>query len=358
MYIYIYLQHIIKIIKKHMKSIDLRVILLLLSTTLLLSCSVQKNINKSEESKNPSVNASSTGLVVKPVVADLEISSNKKSIIYKADISLPISDLKANAIKTFLDSNKCDYVIDPQFVRTINSTDNKIKEVEFTLTGFPATFKKLYQTDSLPKSVIEFSQIKLQVERVEFNTLNQSTTRGARFGLEFGSGLNFSGAQVDVRLAQNFNFYFSYEEYFSSMFSSSGEVSFNEVVNSITTFNKKTYTTMNSISLGVFKEKFLGSNFKIRGGIGINILNVGFDEPLINNTQKTSYDGVISTGIRLGTAIDYSLFKGFSLVGRVHSNLGLLNNIVESGFNSFETNSIRITNVQILNFSIGPRFIF
>jgi len=325
----------------------------------LASCSVQKEVYRKQEAKNPSLNAHATGVVLKPIVADLDISKEKKTITYKADINLAMSDLKANATRVFLETHKCDYIIDPQFVRTATSSHGLVKEVEYVLTGFAATYTKVYQVDSLPKSVIEYAQIQLPVERVEFSTLNDRTLRGASLGMEFASGLNFAGAQIDYApLVGGFRYYVGLENYFIADGSAWGTVTFDEVVNGnalgLSAFN----STMTAFSIGAFNEKEVGRRVKIRGGAGLNVLDIQFFESLVNTTRKTSYDGARSIGFRFGAAIDYTIFPGFSLIGKAHSNIGLFNSIKQSGENTFDIEAIELEDIPLVNFSLGARFTF
>jgi hypothetical protein len=328
-----------------------------IAAIILASCSVQKEVYRKQEAKNPSLNTHATGVVLKPIVADLDISKEKKTITYKADINLPMSDLKANATRVFLETHKCDYIIDPQFVRTSTSSHGLVKEVEYVLTGFAATYTKVYQVDSLPKSVIEYAQIQLPVERVEFSTLNDRTL--SSLGLEFASGLTFAGAQIDYApVVGGFRYYVGLENYFIADGSAWVTVTFDEVVNGnalgLSAFN----STMTAFSIGAFNEKEVGRRVKIRGGAGLNVLDIQFSESLVNITQRTSYDGARSIGLRFGGAIDYTIFPGFSLIGKAHSNIGLFNSIKQSGERTFETEAIEFENIPLVNFSLGARFTF
>lgn len=325
----------------------------------LASCSVQKEVYRKQEAKNPALYAHTTGVVLKPIVADLDISKEKKTIAYKADINLPLNDLKANATRVFLETHKCDYIIDPQFVRTATSSHGLVKEVEYVLTGFAATYAKVYQVDSLPKSVIEYAQIQLPVERVEFSTLNDRTLRGSSLGMEFASGLNFAGAQIDYApVVGGFRYYVGLENYFIADGSAWGTVTFDEVVNGnalgLSAFN----STMNAYSIGAFKEKEIGRRVKIRGGAGLNVLDIQFFKSVVDLTRKTSYDGARSIGFRVGAAVDYTIVPGFALIGKAHSNVGLFNSIKQSGENTFVIEAIEFENIPLVNFSLGARFTF
>lgn len=324
------------------------------------SCSVHKEVTRRQESKNPILQVKSTAMLVKPIIADLELSKEKKSINYKADKNLPLGDLKANATRVFLDTHKCDYIVDPQFVQTITSSKGLVKEIEYTLTGIPATYSKVYQVDSLPKSIIEYSQIQLPNERVEFSTLKESNVAGTPLGMEFATGLNITGAQIDYSPeVTGLKYYFGIEKYFLQDGNPFwGGVTFDEIVIDISISQYAINYGMTSISIGIFKEKEVGKRAKIRGGTGLNVLEIEFLEPLINTTRKTSYDGARSIGLRFGAALDFKIFHGFSLIGRAHSNLGLINSIRQSGENRFEIKKIKFENIPLVNLSVGARFTF
>jgi hypothetical protein len=267
--------------------------------------------------------------------------------------------LKANATRVFLETHKCDYIIDPQFVRTTISSNGLVKEVEYVLSGFTANYTKIYQVDNLPKSVIEYAQIQLPVERVEFSTLNERYIKGSSIGMEFASGFNFAGAQIDFApFKSGWRFYVGLENYFIADGAKWGDVTFDELINNKTVSQKASNSTMTTFSIGTFKEKEVGRRVKIRGSAGLNLLDIQFFESLADATNKTSYDGARSIGFRLGAAVDYSIFPGFSLIGRAHSNFGLLNSIKQSGVNTSDIEGIEFEDIPLVNFSLGARFTF
>jgi hypothetical protein len=324
------------------------------------SCSAQKDVLRNQESKNPSLNAHSTGVLVKPIMADLEISSEKKTITYKADMALPFGDLKANAMRVFLETHKCDYIIDPHLVRTSTSRNRFVKEVEYVLTGFAATYKSVYQVDSLPKSIIEYASINLPVQTVNYTTLTQREIKGTSVGMEFAMSGNFAAAQFDYspKASSGLYFYFALEQFLIADGEAWGRVSFNEIVNG-NGFEKSAFNSgMTNLSIGAFKEKEIAKRIKIRGGAGLNYLGIQFFESVVDPVTKTSYDGARSIGLRAVAAIEYPVFNGFSLIGRAHSNFGLFNSIQQSGANTFDIEEIQFENIPLLYLSGGVRFAF
>jgi hypothetical protein len=329
------------------------------------SCSVQKEIYRKQEAKNPSLNATATGVVLKPIVADLDISKEKKTITYKADLNLDMSDLKPNATRVFLETHKCDYIIDPKFVRTATSSHGKVKEVEYILSGFAATYTKVYQVDSLPKSVIEYAKIQLPVERVDFSTLNERTSKGSSLGMEFAYGLtSFTAAQIDYApVLTGLSYYVGLEtNSFSNNYFDRKTVEFDYLVPSGSSTSRVgavgAFSTMTNFSIGAFKEKEIGRRVKIRGGGGLNLLNIQFFEPTVDFARNYQFDGARSMGFRLSAAVDITIFPGFSLLGRAHSNIGLFKSIQQSGPNSADVENIQFQTIAPVNFSYGARFTF
>lgn len=342
-----------------MQRIIFKLINLLILILTFSSCSTKKTVTSQQESTNPEIIPNSTSLLIRPIMADLEISNERKSIIYVADISLPFNDLRANALKDFMVTYSCDYVVDPQFVRTTTTENGVLKEVEYELSGFPASYTNIYQVDSLPQSLMQLPKVQLPIERVEYTTLNQKSLSGSSLGIEFASGLNFAGFQIDFKPEDlNWHFFLSFDNYFSIDGSEFGNVTFNKVVNqdlfNITAIN----STMRSLSVGTFREKAIGERFKIRGAAGLTALDIRFLNSIENNSLQTKYDGVITYGLRVGAALEYSLLPGFSLIGRAHSNIGLFNSIQQSGANTFEIQDITIDNFPFLDVSLGLRFTF
>ena len=330
--------------------------LLVIVVITLSSCTIHKKIVKEKSTKNPEINTQSTGVMLKPIIADLEISNIKKSVVYKADLRVAPRELNNNAMQLFLDSNQCDYIVDPQFSRKTITQNSTIIEIEITVKGFPAKYKKIYQVDSIPKSVIQYSNITLNAKRSEFNSSYTETISGSSFGIEAYGGGGFLGAQIDYGKINGLHFYLSTEAH--SLLNNLGTVKFSETVNNTNINRNAQFSTFNNISMGVFGEKKIGRKIKIRANGGLNYLSSQFDSSIVNTQTKSGYTGVREFGVRLGGAIDYSIFTGLSVIGRFHTNLGINKSIIQNGENTYAVDIFELNNIPLINLGVGLRLSF
>jgi hypothetical protein len=352
--------NLLHIKKKVMK----KIIPILLVVFLFTSCSIHRQITKDTKSHDPEINAASFGMVIKPIVADLKVEATKQSVTYIADLKLPLNELKNNAMELFLTTHKCDYVVDPIFSRVTSVENSRLSDIKITITGFPATYSKVYQVDSLPKSVVQYSSISLPVKRVDYTNSINVETKGKSFGMEFFTkGSSLIGAQVDY--AKNVNglhYYLSIENY-----GNLNDVSFDwDYKKNPTTLKSETISALNqqvNLSIGIFKEKIFSNKFKLRGFGGLNYSSIKFTTPLSIIPKSNSYidfTGSKSFGVRFGAALDYRLFNGISIIGRLHANVNMLN-FISKNLKNIERptiENIQFSEKYLLNPCIGIRFNF
>lgn len=334
----------------------------IISSLLLSSCFVSERVVSTRESKNPELYTRTTGVLIKPIIADLEIATERKTIVYKADLNISLAQHRANATQLFMETHKCDYVVDAQFARTSQTKNGKLKEIEFVLTGFPATYKKLYQVDSIPKSILEYNAIHLPVERNVYITKSSLSRSGSMFGIEYGPGLSygtFGMMQLDYAPRwDGMHYYLGIESYRIGPGSSWGEVRFTETSNNVNIPKKASTYALTALSLGIFKDQEVTQRFSVRGSVGINYLGIQFNQSIIDPIRKTQYDGASVLGLRLGTALNFNISEHFSFILKTHVNLGLRNNILQSGETRTSINNIDIENAPAINTGLGVRFWF
>lgn len=336
--------------------------LLLASLTLVLfACAPSKLLVKKTNMKENNIEASKTGLVMRPLVADLEVTTERKSVIYKAPINLSMADLKSNAMQLFLETNKCDYVVDPIFTTTTTIENKKLSLIEIKLSGLPATYKKIYQVDSLPKSVTQYANLNKNQARLEyFNSIDEIQNK---IGLELVSG-NYNGIQIDFPLAANnsFRFYVGAESNKGPK-SVKGDVMTDKDTTKGVSFDSGEISQIN-LSLGAFKEFSASPRLLFRLLGGINYAGYSFE----TEAKASTFYNVTSIGnlgLRLGTALDFTLTKNIHLVGKFHTNLGLYNfaNTSEIIADPTAKATIKINNIsfngnQSSFVGVGVRFLF
>lgn len=193
--------------------------LLLLCAIVITACSPTSNLKTSQKKLNrqAEMNATSSKLVNKPILAELEISMKRATSTYKTtniDIANSIitsgsSDRKKSgflipateSIKNearnraqfkFMDDFKCDYLVDPIYkIETESTSESSIITISVEISAFPAFYKKFSQPDSLPKSVFELNQLDgREIPLITNSTVSNKSKVHSSSGIQFGP--NFS----------------------------------------------------------------------------------------------------------------------------------------------------------------------
>lgn len=114
-----------------MKKIKFIFLLFVILTFMSLqSCSVQKSVTAK------SMDIYGSGVIHKPVIADLDVSSTKVKGTYDLASGTLFEDAKNEAIAQLIKDNNVDVIIEPKYelVQTVGAT-------KITITGYPATYK-------------------------------------------------------------------------------------------------------------------------------------------------------------------------------------------------------------------------
>jgi hypothetical protein len=327
----------------------------------LFACAPSKLLVKKTNMKENNIEASKTGLVMRPLLADLEVTTERKSITYKAPINLSMVDLKSNAMQLFLETNKCDYVVDPIFTTTTTIENKKLSLIEIKLTGLPATYKKIYQVDSLPKSVTQYANLSKNQTRLEyFNSVDEIQNK---IGLELVTG-NYNGIQLDFPLAADPSFrIYAAGEKNQGPTSVKGDVLTNTDTTNAVTFDSGEMSQLN-LSLGAFKEFPVSPRLMFRILGGLNYSSYSFENDA-NASAFYTISGISNIGLRVGTGLDFKLSKSVHLVGKFHTNLGIFKfahtneSLVDpAGLASVKIKEINFSGNQSSFVGVGIRFLF
>ncbi len=325
------------------------------------SCAPSKLIIKKTNSKEYNLEAVKTGLVMRPLLADLDVNIERKTVSYAGPLNLNMSDLKNNAMQLFLETHKCDYVVDPIFTTTSTLDNKKLSQIEIKLTGLTATYKKIYQVDSLPKSITEYANLNKNLTRLDYyNSMDEVKNK---IGLEFLVGNN-KGIQIDFPMSFNTN----YRLYVGLDVPRNNPSGFkaDQYTNTDTIKGSSVSGKLNQInfSIGAFKEVPLSQNTLFRLQAGINYSMFTPESDYIINTFY-SVNGLSSVGLRLGAGLDYKLAKNIHIVGKFHSNLGLFNMahktstlIDPTGKATLSYKKVSFSDLQTSYISVGFRFLF
>jgi hypothetical protein len=327
----------------------------------IYSCAPTKLITKKTNAKEYNLETAKTGLVMRPLLVDLDVNIERKVVTYIGLINLDKSDLKNNAMQLFLETYKCDYVVDPIFTTTTTFENKKLNQIEIKLTGLSATFKKIYQVDSLPKSVTQYANLNKNLTRLDYyNSIDEVKNK---IGLEFLAGNN-KGIQIDYPMSFNP----SYRLYVGLDVPKNNPSGFkaDQYTNADTTKGESLSGKLNQVnfSIGAFKEVSLSQNTLFRLQAGLNYSMFTPESDYVINTFY-SVNGLSSVGLRLGAGLDYKLFRNIHLVGKFHSNLGILNmahktstEIDPTGKATLSYKKVSFSDLQTSYLSVGLRFLF
>ena len=342
-----------------MKKFNLRMLIGTMLLSFITSCTLERKITSTKSIHNPRVEVAESKLYIRPVVADLKIGPEKKSVEYTADLKIPLSEIQSNALNLFLITYNCDYVVDPIYTEVTTIDNSKLNSIVLKVTGYPATYEKLYQVESLPNSVVQSAQINLPVKRTDFINEYKENTIGKSLGLEFiplGSRL----FQIDYsKTVDGMHYYFSAE--FDELEDSQGvKVDFSSSLPATGNqdFSEYAYQYRN-FSFGVFKNKEITNHLKFRGVIGMNLGRTFFPYSL-KFDDSSRFLGLRTLGLRFGTGVQYELLNGIYLMGRINADLSLRNGIIQDGAVKSTITNLSTSNSGLfkVGYGIGLRFEF
>lgn len=309
----------------------------ILTIPLFFSCSTVTKITNSDTNQ---MAAHESGIVMRPLLADLDVTQSRKSIEYIVPYYMNAKkEGKENALLQFKKTHKCDYVVDPVFEIVIE-TGNK-NETKIIVNGYAASYSNIRQVDTLPESVVQYGLLPKNVQSLDY--LNTIGKKDPTTGVE-ATFLTYTGLQFDKLLNNSKNrFYISYESN-AIMGQGNQRITYNFIDKSndslMASFsgNARSY---NTISTGLMREFPLTDwlKFRLQGG-----LNLAFGKHLPNdspfsgnitpeeggNLSYLEYNSLNeeflfgSLGARIGGGIDIRIYKSLSFVAKVHYNLNLL----------------------------------
>jgi hypothetical protein len=326
-----------------------------------ISCGPSKLITKSTIAKQNDLEVTKPGVLIKPLLADLEVTTERKSVVYKGQTNLSIADLKNNAMQLFLETNKCEYVLDPIF--TINKTveNKKLTAIEIKLTGLSATYKKIYHVDSLPKSIGQYTK-SLNPLNSNLNYYNSIEEVQDNTGVDLMYG-NYVGIQIDKPLSNNqsVRIYVAGDYLSEAAKAAKADYLFKTDTLKAQPINGGVFNQFN-FSIGASKEFIFMPKVSFRLLGGLNYAMYSTENKMEDAFVSINHLG--SVGLRLGAAIDLKLASKLYLVGKFHTNLGLLNLAFASDINENTQNpinsvkNITFDGLQTSYIGAGLRFLF
>lgn len=102
-----------------------------------------KTTQKSSSSDYDYIKITKQGIVQKPLIADLEISKEKKSLT-KVYENATLNYAKELVMGAFIQEFKCDLVVHPLFYSTTTTTSkNDIRSISITVSGYTGSYKNI-----------------------------------------------------------------------------------------------------------------------------------------------------------------------------------------------------------------------
>lgn len=329
-----------------------------LLSAILASCHTFNGLTQSVETKEPTMDINTPTVLIKPVLADLDIAEAQKTAVYTVDLNLNSAERLENAKDYFLKTNKCDLIVNPRYVTVEKTVNAKVSEVTIEVSGFPATYKKVYQVDKLDESVFTYNTLNVQVKSDNFISKNLTMKEGSEFFISLGGG-TYAGVELGYFLdvEKPIYFYGTFENY--PLASSFGEINLTIESPNAAQFQNTVYPwLMNSVSLGGGYNVANSRRLATAVFGGLNFFSVPlYDSYTLYNSITGEYKAVSSmmfTGIRMGFDVDRKLTRNLSLFlkGFYNQNLGSSRPSAGDGGQKVTSASI---NTGKLNFGLGLR---
>ena len=124
-----------------------KMIIPVLSSLLLISCSVQKS------SSVKTMDVSGGGIIQAQLLADLDVKSVKVSGTSTGKKDVPLDNIKQNAVADAVKNANADVLVEPRFDVVSSSSSNTV-----TVTGFPATYKNIRLMKNGDTTLVKYSR--------------------------------------------------------------------------------------------------------------------------------------------------------------------------------------------------------
>jgi hypothetical protein len=316
----------------------------------LNSCRSSRLETVRTESREYEVHAQHGSFLTRPLVADLEVGKKRVQTEYVGSLKLSMEDMKKNATAQFLKYYRCDYIADPVFEISKKIKNNLTREIKITLTGFPVTYTKIYQVDSLPASIRQYSDINKDIRRIRY--LNSIEKEQIVWGVEVLGG-EYLGAQIDFPLNLNTRYYISFQK-MNKTWNFSANIFENRSSDFYigTGFGQDYFT----FSTGVFKESSVADFLKVRYGGGLNLTSYSLTSDFVGFNQ-IRFGNIYNLGLRLKGGLDIPVYRNFSLVGQAHLNIDGLNVVVTDDPGIEPNASLSVEKIDIKKSPEPPLFL-
>ncbi len=325
---------------------------------ILSSCRSSKVDILNTEARQYEIHAQHSSFLTRPLIADLEVGQIREKVEYIGPLNLSIDDLKKNATALFLKTHECDYVADPVFEIATKKRNNFTREIKITLSGFPVFYTNIYQVDTLPESISQYSEINKEINRIRY--YNSIEKEQVVWGVEALLG-EYLGAQIDFPLGEDTRYYVSFQK-MDSPWSFTADIFEDRSSDSyVGSGSGEDYFT---VSTGLFREAAVADYLKIRYGGGINFTSYGLTTDFVGFNQ-VKFSHIYNLGFRLKAGLDFPIYRNFSIVGQLHYNLDGFNIVVTDDPGVVANADLSVEDIDIsktpdppLYLGIGLRVVF
>ena len=325
------------------------------------SCRIQSRVIGERNQKSPEINVNTPEVLIKPMVADLDISQEKKTSTYTADLNLNASEIKENAQSKFMDEHGCDIIINPVYRKTTSMENSNISKIEYEVSGFPATIKKIEQNETLSTTVYDYNRMNFDVKRDEFIYKDVSDVKGSELFLSLGYG-NYAGIEIGYfpAISNGIWYYGSVESYnLEEKNTLDAKINFNDVAEIQRNNN---VFSMTSFSLGAGYRADLNKRMSsnIFGGFNYSMLSLENTYEAPNNPSGVyRLNGVNALGLRAGIGVDYAIFRNILVFGKGFSNINIANISSDEITNGNDvTSEFDLSELSRLNYAVGLKIRF
>jgi hypothetical protein len=297
-------------------------LLFLAQIVFLTSCKTYKSEVSKVIQNDPLVGVNSPSVLIKPILADIEIGKESKTVVYSTNQKLSYEYLLENAKFKFITSEKCDLIVSPTFKIKETKENANLVEVIVEVSGYPATYTRMYQADKVDESILTYNSLKFVTPQSEFISNITNNQPENRSFISFYAGTVF-GAGVGLKhKIKPLSFYGALE---SDILSRSRGYDINFIVerqNGLEQEYMAKGSGQNNYSLGTSYDFVNKRNSSISVLCGVNYSTLDVNDISIGSGLVVS--NLSTVGIRVGLEAHRALSRDVKIFVSGFSNLNFL----------------------------------
>jgi hypothetical protein len=288
----------------------------------LTSCKTYKSEVSKIIQNDPVVGVNRPSVLIKPILADLEIGKESKTVVYSSNQKLSHEYLLENAKFKFMTSEKCDLIVSPTFKITEIKENADLVEVIVEVSGYPATYTRMFQADKVDESILTYNSLKFVSPQSQFISNITTNQPGKNSFISFYAG-TVLGAEIGLKhKIKHLSFYGALE---SDILSRSTGYDINFIVkrqNGLEQEYMAKGSAQNNYSLGTSYDFVNKRNSSISVLCGVNYSTLNVNDVTIGSGLVVSK--LSTAGIRVGLEAHRALSRDVKIFVSGFSNLNFL----------------------------------